>query len=442
MRREPLRALRLTSVLLSMLVTTGVLHSQDPETDHRRTPVVRVVEQAKPAVVSIVTNKMVLVNYGFFGTRNEERQGEGTGVVVFAEGYVVTNYHVVEGATEINVRFDEVDDDRTYVAKLVAREKGEDLALLRIVDGGTFPTIPMSDTDPILGETVVAIGNAYGNSHTVSTGIISGLRRDVRAEELHFTDLLQTDAAINPGNSGGPLLNIDGELIGINTAVKGYAENIGYAIPVARVRYVLYNELLSLDQAKTWLGFEANESFEIDHVFPGGPAHESGIQVGDRIVSIGGTAIESESAYNLARISIEPMESVTIRVRRDGKLYDAQVEAINWYDGVIYERMGLIAGVTRLGRRRSVPFLQVRAVDPKGPAAAVGIQPDDILAAIRPVGGHARHLRSLEDLAFLVGYAGEDAEFEVEIWRDDDGDGTYERSEVYSEAYLGEIRLR
>ena len=155
--------------------------AQDPATDHRRTPVVRVIEQAKPAVVSITTNKLVRVNYGLF-TGQKEIPGEGTGVVIFEDGYVITNWHVVKGSEQITVRFDEVDDARAYRAEVVSAVPEEDLALLKILGGETFPTIPMCATDPIHGETVIAIGNAYGNSHTVSTGIISGIA--IREEQV------------------------------------------------------------------------------------------------------------------------------------------------------------------------------------------------------------------------------------------------------------------
>ena len=430
----------LACLLTALLCISASLSSQDLETDHRRTPVVRVVEQAKPAVVSITTNKLVRVNYGFI-RRTEERPGEGTGVVIFDDGYVMTNYHVVKDATKITVRFDEVDDARSYVAEMVSRVEEEDLALLKIQGGETFPTIPMSTADPILGETVVAIGNAYGNSHTVSTGIISGLRRDVRAGNLNFTDLLQTDAAINPGNSGGPLLNIDGELIGINTAVTGAAENIGFAIPVARVRSVLYKKLLSLDRARAWLGFEADQQFRINTIFAGGPGHAAGLQIGDRIVNINDSHIDSQKSYNLARLSIQPLDPVTLSVERQGKQYNAQMQALNWLDGVTYERLGLIVVMTHIGPSYS-PYLKVTAVDPQGPAATVGIQPDDVIAAMKPDHTRAKRLRTIEDLLLLLARTGSGGHLEIEIWRDDDKDGAFEHTELYSEVYTGQLDLR
>jgi len=414
--------------------------AQDPATDHRRTPIVRVIEQAKPAVVSITTNKLVRVNYGLF-TGQKEIPGEGTGVVIFEDGYVITNWHVVKGAEQITVRFDEVDDARAYRAEVVSFVPEEDLALLKILGGETFPTIPMCETDPIHGETVIAIGNAYGNSHTVSTGIISGLDRPVKAEHMEFQDLLQTDAAINPGNSGGPLLTIDGELIGINTAVTQRAENIGFAIPVARVRAVLYKELMSIDKARAWLGFDTDESFHIRTIYAGSPGATAGLQEGDRIVAIDDERIESQASYNLARLAITPLQPTTIRVDREGKLYDATFTAVNWWDGVNHEKLGMTVEQTRLGRRYQA-YLKVASVDPEGPAASVGIQPGDIIAAVKLPGIGTKRPHKIEDLAVLVYRAGPGAPMEIEVWRDDNGNGSYEHTEFYSEVYTGQLDLR
>src|SRR5262245_32178411 len=172
-------------------------------TDRRRTAVVEVVERVKPAVVSITTNvPAVAWPWGRVDTPGPS----GTGVVIFEDGLIITNNHVIAGANHIEVRFDETDDDHVYEAVVVSRKTEEDLALLKITGDQPFHTVTMCESDPILGETVIAIGNAFGHSHTVSTGIVSGLHRDIVTREgLRFTNLIQTDASINPGNSGGPL---------------------------------------------------------------------------------------------------------------------------------------------------------------------------------------------------------------------------------------------
>ena len=143
---------------------------------------------------------------------------------------------------------------------------------------------------------------------------------DADVVNLRFTDLLQTDAAINPGNSGGPLLNIDGELIGINTAVSEVAENIGYAIPVARVRSVLYKKLLSLDQARAWLGFDVDPAnFLIRDIIPGGPAQVAGLREGDRLTVLAGRDVGDEETYRLTRLGVQPLDQVSLLVERGRK---------------------------------------------------------------------------------------------------------------------------
>lgn len=222
----------------------------------RITPITQVVDSATPAVVYIVTEGQTVAS-DFFGRLIPQRfSGSGSGVVILKEGFIITNYHVVEKASPggIKVSFDKRYDETEYEAELVSWVKQEDLALLRIRGERDFPTVPMgTSSDLMIGETVVAIGSPYGQTHTVSSGIISGLHRnvDIPNAGLRFGDLIQTDASINFGNSGGPLLNINGELIGINSAVNSQAQNIGFAIPVDRVKAVIEEQL-----TPTWLGFE------------------------------------------------------------------------------------------------------------------------------------------------------------------------------------------
>lgn len=407
--------------------------------DRRITPVVEVVQRARPAVVFIRTQQNVPdARWGWWSRANQQTSS-GSGVVIYEDGYIVTNFHVVRGAQRIQVSFDPADDANTYEATLISYVQQEDLALLKIEGPQAFPTIPLSSEDPILGETVVAIGNPYGQTHTVSTGIISGLHRNIEASGLSFENLIQTDASINPGNSGGPLLDINGELIGINTAMNLQAENIGFAIPVARVRTVLREYLI---QADSWLGFAVDPvDFVVQEVTPNGPAQLAGLAAGDRLVELAGRPLVSDEDYHLARLSIQPRQRVNALFERDGARRAVELEAWNRLDGLLFERLGMTVERTYIGTNyRS--RLQVALVEPGGPADALGLRRGDLIAAVRPRGLRPKTIGTPEDFAFLVSRLRKGDPIALEIWRDDNGDGRFERSEDYSELYQGSLEIR
>ena len=187
----------------------------------RETPIVKAIQRVRAAVVNIRGEKTVAVPAGQAPGADTSRRvnGMGTGVVIDPRGYIVTNHHVVDGVREILVT---LADGQRHVAKLVARDMETDLAIIKIEPQQPLPVIPLGTSgDLMTGETVIAVGNAYGYEHTVTRGIISALHRAVQVSDAQFyDDLIQTDASINPGNSGGPLLNIDGDMIGINVAVR------------------------------------------------------------------------------------------------------------------------------------------------------------------------------------------------------------------------------
>jgi serine protease Do len=231
----------------------------EPTINLRRTVTVRVVEETKGAVVNVSTTKLVARRINPMGADPFFQQFDfgqvvrvpanslGSGFIIHKDGYVVTNNHVVDRARQI---FVELSDGRKLPADLISTDADADLAILRIHSDAPLPTLQLGESnDLMIGEPVIAVGNPLGFSHSVSTGIVSAVHRDidpnhqnqpnsqpVRGEEAALRDLIQTDAAINPGNSGGPLLNAYGQVIGINTAIRGDAQNIGFAIPIDRLR--------------------------------------------------------------------------------------------------------------------------------------------------------------------------------------------------------------
>ena len=423
----------------------------------RRTPVVRVVEGARPAVVYIETDTVVQRRDLFGRLYKKSYGGSGSGVVIMKEGFIVTNFHVVKNAQRITVQFDEAFDERVYEAELVSYVEEEDLALLSIQGEHDFPTVPLgTSSDLMTGEPVVAIGNPYGQTHTVSTGIISGLHRDVEvANGLKFEDLIQTDASINFGNSGGPLININGKLIGINSAMNTQAENIGFAIPVDRVRQVLEDQLLSPEASRAWLGFSvvpdgppvrpgdagpARARLRVDHVFAGGPAEDAGLARNSHILSINGKPVSSYDEYRLARLQIAPGAPVEIEVEQGGKR--RQLDLLTWdkTDGILYEKLGLAAENVRVADLR-YPLVRVKWVFPESPAASLGLQPGDWIESVSPLSGpyeQAWRIVSRDALAKLASELSQGTHVALDVFRDLDRNGRYEKRELHR----GEIIVR
>jgi Do/DeqQ family serine protease len=394
----------------------------------RRTPVVQVVEEVSPAVVNISTDRIVtaspfrrgsMMEY-FFGGADEPRRKRlvpnslGSGVIVDPRGYVVTNFHVLMRADAIRVTTAE---GTQYDAEPVGTDPSSDLAVLRIEGGGTFPAVPMgTSSDLMIGETAIAIGNPFGLGHTVTTGVISALNRSVQApDETVFSDFIQTDAAIHPGNSGGPLLNIEGRLVGITTAIKSGAENIGFAIPVDRAERVL-DELIAYGTVRpVWMGLEVWEitSGLARHlgVKPGGlmvrrvhdasPADRAGVEPGDRIVSLEGQAVESLGDWRTVLGRLGPGDRARVKLDREGREVDVRIhlEALDpsMAADLARVRLGMILGEpTRQELMRRMPddVLVVREVVPGGPADEIGLQQGDVVTRL-----DGRRIRDLEEFS-------------------------------------------
>lgn len=269
-----------------------------PAKNNRRTPLVEAVEKAAPSVVSIGTTRIVRSRFWDLGLIDRDQQpqqhGLGSGVIVHSAGYVVTNAHVINQADEIVVTLSGARAAEGQIrASLVAADLEHDLALLRLEKRGSYPAIRFGRSDDLmLGETVIAIGNPFGLGGTVTTGIVSALDRTINMREASFKGLIQTDAAVNRGNSGGALLNIEGEWIGVNSAIyslSGGADGISFAIPVADVRRFVVDSLRGARLDGKWLGARFAElpdgRVAVERVFTPGPAASAGLASGDVVAS-------------------------------------------------------------------------------------------------------------------------------------------------------------
>jgi S1-C subfamily serine protease len=428
--------------MLSMLLLT--FQALTAAQKVRETPESRVAAQVAPSVVYIESVQPMLMDFTRFGAPvYADQVTSGSGVVIEKSGYIVTNYHVVGNSSKsITVQFSDEVDPKHYDAELVSAVPKDDLALLKISGNREFPEVRRgTSSDLMLGERVVAIGNPLQQKLTVSTGIISGLHRDLPVVEgagmpnLRLVDLIQTDAAINRGNSGGPLLNILGEMIGINSAVNPGAENMGFAIPVDRVEAVLRDQLLAPSSSRAWLGFEVDDtaSMCITRVTPDGPAAQAGVDIGYRLLAIDDHPIKTPQDYRLLRLPILPYQPVKLRVA--SATGERTVELRGWDrpDGITFERMGITVQNFAYDQYR---FVRVEKTSESGPAVATGLKRGDVIAALRvKPNGQSWSTASPDDLATLISSQPSGAHLELEVLRDEDGDRRWE-------LYKGDLVLR
>ncbi len=306
----------------------------------RETPTVLAVRQVLPWVVNIGTERMVKTNDGydafynqFFGTYYRARTKMvkeyfplGSGVIVDSRGLVLTNHHVVRRANNAEVR---LWNGESYPAVLVGYDAPSDLCLLRL--SGDFDAKPLqaarfaNPDDLMLGETVLTIGNPFGLEHSVSQGVLSAMNRSLNDGDIIYDDILQTDAAINPGNSGGPLVNLDGELIGINQAIRNDAQGIGFAIPMRRLVSFLSHWLLPERFGNTWFGIDLRAPFAqgqqgvvVSEVAAASPAAAAGLRAGDEIVAVNGTKVCCMVDLGRAIWRLQEGDRVTVTVA-DGR---------------------------------------------------------------------------------------------------------------------------
>ena len=384
---------RAVAVLLAVLSPAA---GSRAESDPRRTPVVEVVERVAPAVVNVAAEAMVRevdpFFGGIFGGRRRRTQSLGSGLIVDAGGLLVTNAHVIEGASRIVVT---TLDGRELEAEVLGSDRDSDLAVLKAAGRG-LPSRPLgSSGDLRIGETVVAIGNPFGLSHTVTTGVLSARGRAVPSErgELLFTDFLQTDASINPGNSGGPLVNLRGEVIGINTAVIAGANGIGFAIPADRVRRVV-DDLLRFGQLQPlWTGMRlrtidpalergaglaVGRGALVEKIHPRSPAAAAGLREGDAVVAAGGQTIASREDVSTALFSVAFGSPLALRVRRGKETLALEVRPERPPPGLGLELLVEAVGL-RVGAERGA--LRVETIAAGSAAEKRGLRAGDLVLA-------------------------------------------------------------
>ncbi|PYM45345.1 MAG: peptidase, partial [Candidatus Rokuibacteriota bacterium] len=266
----------------------------------------------------------------FFRRRpREDTRASGSGVTVDPRGYILTNNHVIENAQDITVR---LSDGRKFTAKLVGRDPKTDLAVLKVEAPSPLPAAELGDSDHLrVGQWAIAIGNPFGLDRTVTVGIISATARN-RVGVATYENFIQTDASINPGNSGGPLLNLDGRVIGINTAIVAAGQGIGFSIPINQAKEVMRQLIASGRVVRGWLGiaiqdvtdelagtFGVKEGVLVAEVMKGGPAEAAGMRQGDVIVELGGAPIKEVPELQRRVAAVAPGQSVRLKVIRERK---------------------------------------------------------------------------------------------------------------------------
>jgi serine protease Do len=381
--------------------------------DARRTAVVEAVEKVQRCVVSITSEKLAASNSRWPFSPAENRSalvnGMGSGVLVDGRGYVVTNHHVVDKVQGIVV---ELFDGSRFPAHVLQSDPVMDLALLKVDADHMLAAVAIgTSSDLMVGETVITIGNAFGYENTVSVGIISALHRDVTlSDEQVYRNLIQTDACINPGNSGGPLVNVNGELIGINVAVRAGAQGIGFALPIDEVKRVATTMLSTRRLASSWHGLVSTEQRRgpkhgvmVSEVEQGSPAETSGFTPGDELIKIGDLAIASPLDVERAMLDVHPGHPATVIIRRgkSEKVIPLDVQSVSATpsspDDQVWRLLGLKTQPVSTDFVSSVSpklrgGLYVQAVSPGSPAAQAAIHKGDILVGMN-VG--ARHWETI-----------------------------------------------
>ena len=370
---------------------------------------IEVSEKVTPTVVNIRAERVREVGrvnplfeefFGdlFRGPRSEQRERSlGSGFILSADGYILTNEHVVSGAEEVKVR---LTDQRVFPGKVVGVDPKTDIAVVKIETEEPLPAVVLGDSDLLkVGQWALAIGNPFGLDSTLTVGVISATgRTDVGIED--YENFVQTDASINPGNSGGPLLNIYGEVVGVNTAIVASGQGIGFAIPINLARQIADQLISTGEVTRGWLGVsiqpldaELAKSFGLDRVtgalvtqvLPGTPAERAGIKRGDVLLSFNGKPVRSVKELQLLVASSALAEKIPVEVLREGTRLTLEV--------IIVAREENTVPVAQVPETDAMPWLgmsfaesgdgvMVTEVAPGSVAANAGVQPGDRVMAV------------------------------------------------------------
>ncbi|MBC2696333.1 MAG: PDZ domain-containing protein [Desulfobacteraceae bacterium] len=357
----------------------------------------------------------------FFDPELESRQKRaslGSGVIIDGKrGFILTNSHVITKTGKITVT---LKDEREFTATIVGADPDSDLAVLQITSKTPLPAIEMgSSEDIMIGETVIAIGNPFGFSNTVTTGVISAKNRSIRTADRVFHDFIQIDASINPGNSGGPLLNINGELIGINTAIYAKAQGIGFAIPINKAKRIISNLIQHGEVIQAWIGLTiqslnttltqylkvpANKGVVVKKVVKNSPSHKAGIYDGDIIVSMGTRKIFSINDYKTALRGFSAGEIIKINLWRNRKKITVSVVSAvfpsDMAGELAYQLLGIKTG--NISSRRGFGYkiigkqgVIITKIHRQSYLYRIGARPGDVIRQIDEI--NVKNLKNFEE---------------------------------------------